>query len=449
MARILITCFGSVGDLFPYIALGKALQDRQHEVIVGGAQIFRQSVEAEGLPFCHIRCSLMDRLKSWDLVRESMQQAFDPVKGGETFIRGMMQDIEATYQDTRQAAQDVDFVISNMASYATPVVCKELNIPWLSTILAPMFFMSAYDPPILSAAPWLRSLNKLSPVLYRYLFKLIKKSTLALSKPLYELCDARQLPAPDGNPLFEGQYSPHGTLAMFPAGFAQAQPDWPVNTMVTGFPLFSGENADPTTQFADEHADRDNRFAGDHSPSETRTRLEKFLQAGEPPLVFALGTSAVHIGQDFFRTSAAIARKLKRRAVLVVGPLSEGSIEENDDLLVIRWVPYNKLFPHASVIIHQAGIGTLAQAICAQKPMLIVPFGFDQFDNAERMVRLGVAASIKRKDYTVENASALIERLATEESYKRNAREVGEKIKNERGIDNACNEIESILNSNV
>ena len=421
MARILITCFGSYGDLFPYIALGKALQERKHEVTLGTTEIFRQKVEAEGLRFRHIRCGL-DRYTTPELLRNFLQRVFDPVKGGELFVREMMQDIGTTYQDTHEAAGQSDFVISNPFALTTPLVCRDLNITWLSTILAPMFFMSVYDPPIQSAAPWLRSVNHWSPALYRGLFGLIKKVAQGWTKPLYAFCESQRIPAPNANPLFEGQYSPHGTLAMFPHCLATPQPDWPVNTRFTGFPLFSSEEAE----------------------THTLSKLDTFLQSGEPPLVFALGSSAVHIAPDFFRTSALIAKKLNRRAVLVTGPLDAG-IEETEDTFVVKYVAYSRLFRHASVIIHQGGIGTLAQAICAEKPMLIVPFGFDQFDNAERLTKLGVAETIKRKNYTTDKASALIERLATVETYRQRAREVGADIKKEDGIENACVIIDSML----
>lgn len=424
MARILITCFGSYGDLFPYIALGKALQERKHEVTLGTTEIFRQKVEAEGLRFHHIRCGL-DRYTTPELLRDFLQRVFDPVKGGEFFVREMMQDIGATYQDTHEAVRQSDFVISNPFALTTPLVCRDLNITWLSTILAPMFFMSVYDPPIQSAAPWLRSVNHWSPALYRGLFGLIKKVAQSWTKPLYAFCEAQRIPAPNANPLFEGQYSPHGTLAMFPYCLATPQPDWPVNTRITGFPLFSSEEAE----------------------THTLSKLDTFLQSGEPPLVFALGSSAVHIAPEFFRTSALIAKKLNRRAVLVAGPLDAG-IEETEGIFVVKYVAYSRLFRHASVIIHQGGIGTLAQAICAEKPMLIVPFGFDQFDNAERLTKLGVAETIKRKNYTTDTASALVERLATVETYKQRAREIGTSINKEDGIENACMIIDSMLKLN-
>jgi UDP:flavonoid glycosyltransferase YjiC (YdhE family) len=432
MARILITCFGSYGDLFPYIALGKELKNRHHQVTIGTTEIFRQLVETEGLTHTHIRCGL-DRYSTGDAIRELMKKVFDPIKGGEHFVRVMMEEIEASYQDTRSAVQGSDFVISNPFAFTTPVVCKEMNTPWFSTILAPMFFMSTYDPPIMSAAPWLRSLNRHSPALFRWLFNCIKKLSLVWVKPLYEVCSSHQMSPPVANPLFEGQYSPYGTLAMFPKLMAKPQPDWPQHAVITGFPLFAGNKAG-------------SQLENNKDKQTGLEKLECFLKNGEPPLVFALGSSAVHIAQEFFQISAQISKRLNRRAVLVVGQRVDGIPDEHEDLLVVDYVGYDKLFPYASVIIHQAGIGTLAQALCAQKPMLIVPFGFDQFDNAERMERLGVAATVKRKDYTVENAASLIEELATNEKYVKRAIEIGALIQNENGIRNACDAIEEELN---
>ena len=424
MARILITCFGSYGDLYPYIALGKALQSRNHEIVLGTTILYQQKVEAEGLSFCHIRCGF-DQYITPEITRQFLQRVFNPIKGSRFLVREQIRYIEESYQDTYTAARDVDLVISNPLAYATPLVCKTLNKRWLSTALSPMVFMSANDPPILSSAAWLKQLHGYSKTLYRGLLWILKIVTKSWTKPLYEFCITHKLAVPDDNPLFDGQFSPYGTLAMFPACIAQPQRDWPAHTTVTGFPLFSAEEAD----------------------SETLARLEKFLQSGEPPLVFALGSLAVNIATGFFETSSVIARQLGQRAILVVGAQDDNlkQIEPGDDLLIIHYVAYDKLFPHARVIIHQGGIGTLAEAIAAQRPMLIVPFGFDQFDNAERAERLGIAKTLSRTAYNLANAAPLIDMLATEPHYQQRAAEIGASIRNDHAIEHACAVIEAVL----
>ncbi len=424
MAKILITSFGSYGDLHPYVALAKTLQSRGHEVTIGSSTIFQIQIEAEEIPFTHLRTNL-DRYTTPSSIREFLQRIFDPIRGGELMVKEMMLSIEECYIDTLKAVEKADLVISNPLAYATPIICREEATPWLSTTLAPMFFLSVYDPPKLSAAPWLRKTYRLSPALYRGLFSLLKGATKAWVKPLYQLCERYQIPPPTGHPLFEGQYSPHGTLAMFSRCFAEPQPDWPPNTNITGFPMSSVEITD----------------------SAKLQQLEIFLQAGEPPIVFALGSAAVNIAEDFYVLSASIARKLNRRAVLVCGEHDDQvqGITAGDDLFIINYVAYEKLFPHACLIVHQGGIGTLAQSLMAQRPILVVPFGFDQFDNGERIEKLGVGKCMPRKDYKVVNATQEIEELLSKSHYQVRAQEVGKVIKAEKGTAKACDVIERLL----
>jgi len=424
LARILITCFGSYGDLYPYVAIGRALQTRGHQVTLGTAKIYQDKLAAEGLAFCHLRCA-PDRLTTPEQIRGFLQDAFDGRRGAEKLVRAMTSSIEETYLDTRAAARNADLVISHPLAFATPIVCRELRIAWLSTMLAPMFFLSTVDPPVIGGAPWLRPIHTLSPRLYRSLFRLLRRSTDSWVQPIAELCRRRGLAALLASPLFEGQYSPQGTLALFPSALAQRQPDWPPNTIITGFPLHSSEEANP----------------------QTLRSLEAFLRGGEAPLVFALGSSAVHIARDFFVVSAQAARRLSRRAVLVTGAQTANrtGLEAADDLFIIDYVAYDQLFPHASVLIHQGGIGTLAQALQARRPMLVVPFGFDQHDNAHRVTRLGVALTLSRKDYLVDKVAAAIDALARRPSFARAAALLGARVQAEDGIANACAAVEALL----
>lgn len=254
------------------------------------------------------------------------------------------------------------------------------------------------------------------------MFGLLKRATLGWAKPLYQLCRDHQLPPPDGHPLFEGQYSPHGTLAMFPSGFAAPQPDWPPNTRVTGFPYFSSD--------ADQDA--------------VMRQVEAFLAVGSAPIVFALGSSAVNIAGDFFVVSARIARKLGQRAMLVYGQHADQirDIPAGDDILAVPYVSYDRLFDRASVIVHQGGIGTLAQAMRAKRPMLVVPFGFDQPDNGQRIERLGLGRTLPRSQYGVDGALPLISELLNQEGYRQRADTLGRDMAMEDGVVRAADYIE-------
>ena len=62
--------------------------------------------------------------------------------------------------------------------------------------------------------------------------------------------------------------------------------------------------------------------------------------------------------------------------------------------LHLPYVPFSALLPRLSGLVHHGGIGTSAQALAAGIPQLVVPFAHDQFDNAARLRRLGVAVSL-------------------------------------------------------
>ena len=69
--------------------------------------------------------------------------------------------------------------------------------------------------------------------------------------------------------------------------------------------------------------------------------------------------------------------------MLLTGPRSaDAQPLESSDALAVEYAPYPSVLPHAAAVVHQAGIGTLAHAMRAGHPMLIVPFSHDQPDNA-------------------------------------------------------------------
>ncbi len=229
----------------------------------------------------------------------------------------------------------------------------------------------------------------------------------------------KELGLPRGaNPLFA--HSPRLSLALFSKWLADRPPDWPPQTVVTGFPFYDrGEAAPP--------------------------ELDPFLAAGPPPVVFTLGSSAVRAAGNFFHESLAAAQRLGVRAVLVAGSDPQGlppRLPEN--VLAIPYAPHAEVMPRGAVTVHQGGIGTTAQALRAGKPELIVPFGHDQFDNANRVKRLGAGEILTRQRYTAVNVERALRRLLTERSYAEAAARLGERVRAERGSEAAADAIERL-----
>jgi UDP:flavonoid glycosyltransferase YjiC (YdhE family) len=118
--------------------------------------------------------------------------------------------------------------------------------------------------------------------------------------------------------------------------------------------------------------------------------------------------------------------------------------DRSKNLCVAEYAPYSKLFPRASVVIHQGGVGTTAQALQAGKPMLVMPYSHDQPDNARRAARLGVARVIRRPQYTAELAAKRINGLLKSNRIRQRAAEIGEQLRREDGLKTACDALEAL-----
>ncbi|HWG16815.1 MAG TPA: glycosyltransferase [Acidobacteriaceae bacterium] len=162
--------------------------------------------------------------------------------------------------------------------------------------------------------------------------------------------------------------------------------------------------------------------------------------------MFTQGSTAVHNPGDFYETSAEAAKRLERRALLVGASSSE---RQTEDLLWVPYIPYSHVFPRAAVIVHQGGSGTTGDALRAGRPMLVVPYGWDQPDNAMRIERLGTGLHLPRKRYTVDAATAAIKRLLDEPQFAAISAEIGSRVSEEDAVSSACNAIDALLIRNT
>jgi UDP:flavonoid glycosyltransferase YjiC (YdhE family) len=419
--RIILATHGTLGDLHPYLAIALELQARGHQPAIATSEYHRWKIEAEGLQFHAIRPDI-----SFD-DKELHRRLTEPRRGLERVIREfMLPALRATYDDLLAAVQkdgEADLLISQMLIFAAPLIAEKTGIRWLSTELQPGAFMSAYDPPVLAPFPALAKLRGLGSTFHDALFRFVKLAARSWSKPVHQL--RRELGLPLGqDPLFEGRNSPHLILALFSRVLGSPQPDWAATTLVTGFPFY------------------------DENGSGLAPELAQFLNEGEPPIIFTLGSSAVWGAGSFYTESIAAAQRLRRRAVLLFGndPLNRPTQLLPRDVIAVAYSPYAKLFPRASIIVHQGGIGTTAQALRAGKPMLVMPFGGDQYDNAARVVRLGAGRTIMRKQYRAEHAAIELKQLFENPSYGEKAAELGRRVQAENGVRVACDAIEEQLN---
>ncbi len=414
MPRILFATIGSLGDLHPVIALALALRDRGHRVAIATSENYRGKLGALGIPFHPLRPDLL--AKGEHVIADIM----DGTGGTERLLRDrIFPAVRDMHADLAPLAADADLLITSELVFAAPLLAETLNLPWISFSFAPVSLFSTADPSELPVPPALAWINQLGPGVYRSAVRLGKFMTRTWWRPVRNLRLELGLTAGE-NPLFEGKFSPRRHLALFSSVLQPPQADWPPSVEQTGFCFF------------------------DELASPLPGHVADFLAAGEPPIVFTLGSAAVYIARDFYEQSARAAQLLGRRAVLLLG---QNRPPENlpSSILACDYLPFARIFPRAAAIVHQGGVGTTAQAMRSGRPMLIVPFAHDQFDNAARANRLGVARRIHRRRYTAATAARELRTLLADASLATTAAAVGARLRAERGVDVACDAIERAL----
>ena len=91
------------------------------------------------------------------------------------------------------------------------------------------------------------------------------------------------------------------------------------------------------------------------------------------------------------------------------------------------------MFPHAAAIVHQGGAGTTAEALRSGRPMLVLPFSHDQFDNAARVRRIGSGDTMDRHRWGGAAAATVLARLLESKAIAASAAANGEQVRAEDG----------------
>jgi rhamnosyltransferase subunit B len=424
--RIVLSTFGSFGDIHPYLAIALELKARGHLPVIATSEIYREKLDVLGLEFRPVRPDLPSYDDTEALLKLT-EALIDPKSGTERVMKLFTSNPHEVYEDLDAAVEGADLLLTHPLPLVGPLVAQKRRLPWVSSVLAPISFFSAYDPPVPPQMPALYHLLRLSPVMGRLLYRLASQKLEKVMEPIYRLRAELGLPRGE-QPLLAGQHSPQMVLALFSSVLAKSQSDWPANTRVTGFPFYDRRD-----------------FFGE---TQTSPELLEFLQAGPPPIVFTLGSSAFWVANEFYRDSIRAAQALGQRALLLIGharnlpsePLPEG-------VAAFEYAPFGEVLPRALAIVHQGGVGTTGQGLRAGRPVIVVPHAHDQFDNAARVVRLGCGRSIARPRYNSQSATRELRAVLDNQDYATKALDVGRQVQKENGAGAAADAIEEVLNN--
>ncbi len=411
--HFLLITLGSRGDINPFIGLGLALKKRGHGVTIITSEIYEKLLVDLGLGFiaCTTKEEYLEAIHNPDL--------YDAKKSFPVIAKMLLDPMSGLYEILSRFDPNTTILVATALMLGARIAHEKLHFRLATICLQPQIFWSAEQPAVLPTGS-----------------KIFQRLPFFLRKILYALGDRFyidralapgvnrfrfKLGLPKVHNIFSKWiYSPQKVIGLFPEWLTPPRADWPSPLKLPGFLQY------------------------DENPEELLApEILKFLAAGEAPLVFTYGTFMTQ-GYHFFKTSLEAARKLGRRSLILTQHPEQLPDLNPEKEMHLSYVPLQKLLPHVAAIVHHGGIGTIAQALAAGVPQLIVPMAYDQPDNAFRLEKLGVSLSIPREKYSLDHAVKSLQKLLDSPEIKAQCMKYSKKIDFKQAEQSLCEELEEM-----
>jgi len=409
---VILTPLGSAGDVHPLIGLALRLRSRGHRPIVVTNPYFEPLARRLNLEFIPL-----GTVEEFDLVTHH-PDLWHPFRGfrlvAQYAMLGTMRIIYDAIRQRQVAGETV--VVAPATALGARLGQESLGVPLVSLHLQPAVLRSLQDTPSL---PPLWTGPRVPPWFKRFQFyatdKLLIDPILAGEVNAFRA----ELGLPPVRRLLDvWWHSPQRVVGMFPQWFAPIQPDWPTQTTLADFPLW------------DEAETR-----------EVPAELERFLGSGPPPIVFTPG-SAMRQGKQFFAAALEACGRLNRRALLLTRYREQLPASLPRGIEHFDYIPFSQVLPRAAAVVHHGGIGTVAQALAAGTPQLIMPMSHDQPDNAARVARLGVGSILGPKRFRGAAVAAALEKMLDNSDLRQRCSEYAAHLSARDGLERAADTVE-------
>ncbi len=409
--HVLILTAGSAGDVHPFVALGRTLRARGHEVTLIANEMFGELVRRSDLEFVELGTEEQFRrvIANPDLWHP--RKGLDVVLGDEAML-ALPQSVDLL----RAHRKSGTVLVASTLGFGARIVNEVDGTPLASVHLAPSVFRTMHRMPLFAGLP---SLTRAPRWLKRLFWGVADRVTDKLLAPEINRLRGEAGLAPVSRIMMQWAHSPELVVGLFPDWFGPAQPDWPPQTRLTGFPLFDESDSRPAD-----------------------SELEAWLDAGDAPIVFTAGSANV-VAHRFFRESVAACERMGRRGLLVTTNRDSVPAALPRTIYWSHYVPFSRVLPRAAAFVSHGGIGSVAQGIAAGLPQLVAAMGFDQFDNASRLIDLGVGALLPARRYTAKRAAIALGALIDDRSVRAACRTLRDRLA-AHPLDDAAALIESI-----
>ncbi|KAL1836887.1 hypothetical protein VTJ49DRAFT_4529 [Mycothermus thermophilus] len=443
--NVVIQIVGSRGDVQPFVALGQVLRDTYgHRVRLATHATFKSFVEENGLEFFNIGGDPA-QLMAFMVKNPGLLPGFDSLKSGDVKKRrreiqeilngcwracieagdGMGVEPSQIQRDESVGEQFAlisdptsrpfvaDAIIANPPSFAHIHVAEKLGIPLHIMFTMPWTPTKSFPHPLADIVATNTDAAMTNYVSYA-LVEMLTWQGLGdvINRFRTNTLDLEPISLMWGPGLLTRLRVP--TTYCWSPALTPKPADWPGEISVSGFYFLNLESA--------------------YTPDPS---LAAFLAAGPPPVYIGFGSIVVDDPDKLTRTVFSAIIKSGVRAIVSKGWGGIGGDAHDipEGVFMLGNCPHDWLFKRVSAVVHHGGAGTTAAGIMAGRPTVVVPFFGDQIFWGSMVARAGAGpAPIPFKKLTAEKLANAIEFALKPETQAR-ARELGDKIKQEKGAD--------------
>lgn len=422
MARIVITTFGSAGDLNPFIALALGLRDRGHTVVFAVEDSFRATLAAQGFAVQPLSGDAMGVLGPH--MRELIGKS-SPLASMRLLVEDYLAPtLRPRIQDLLTACDGADLLVASAPQVAAAFVADLTGIPLVTVTLTPITVPSENIEPQPSPIPFPPPVQRLAN---RASWALGEALVARMFDPPVNRVRAEYgLPAGKNWMYTQADNTPARLVAVAVSPtFCPPPSDWPPFVRETGFLFW----------------DRPEAW---REPDE----LTAFLATQGPVVAISSGSMSLETASAFgafYRESLAAVRAAGARA-LVIGATRD--VLPNPlpaDVLALPFAPFSEVYPRCAAAIHHGGIGTTAQTLRAGVPQLVVPWAVDQFWTGAQVQRIGAGRSLQRRGYSATRATPILRELIENPAYGERCADVAARIAAEDGVATLCDALDEVL----
>lgn len=407
--KIAILTLGTRGDVQPFAVLGKALQERGHEVTLCTAKNFEGLSRTFSLRFVPVDIDFQELVES-DEAKKIMKNPFRIKRYLKDTIFPKMSDAFQTFYQLAKEHDKVLFHIKTLADYFADAFPGKMIRADIIPAGEPT---SGFPNPVFSAFNMPAFMN-------RFTYRLTELGIKMWKKPILDIQQRVGLKPNFIRPALPAIYGISQHVLAKPE-------DYPSNSYFTGF----------WTQETEGALDQG---------------LLQFLQSGEPPLLITFGSMPFESKVSLSALIKTLIASSGIRILVIKGwGLSDTSaIETSANVKVIESAPYDLLLPLVKAVVHHGGIGTTAACLRAGKPMLICPvlypFGDQHFWGTIIYKKGWGLKPIPLKKLTVKLFNDKVKILLNKPSLYKAAEEAGYLLRHEDGVANAIAIIENQIN---